>query len=338
MSQVVTGEAVALDLRIARLGSRLVAALLDGIVQFALLMGGIFVVGSIAYDGGTAAALSVVLFVGTLVGYPVAFETLWRGRTPGKAAMGLRVVRDDGGPIRFRHAFARGLLNLVERPGITMGIGAVVTSLVSLRAKRLGDLVAGTIVLQERVPTRVTPFVAMPPPLAGWAATLDLSRLPDDLALRVRDFLGRAGQLNPQARESIGRTLVAAVADAVAAPPPQGTPGWAYLAAVLAERRRREEARLGVDPRVGWSSAGPSGWAARPPTPGWGVPPPTTPWSASAPPTGTTPPTGVAPPTGSPPADPGPPPVGPPPQPVTGPAPVPPSEPPPEPGPFALPG
>ena len=324
MSQVITGEAVALDLRVARLGSRGLAALLDWIIEFAaLLLFAAMLPNDV--DTGTGAAISILLFAALTVGYPVAFESLWHGRTPGKAALGLRVVRDDGGPIRFRHALTRGLLNIVERPGITLGSAAVVASLASRRGKRLGDLVAGTVVLQERVPTMVQPPVLMPAPLAGWARTLDLSRLPDDLALRARDFLARAAQLTPEARDQLGRSLTTAVVSVVTPPPPPGTPGWAYLAAVLAERRRRDEVRLRTEAQQRTVASGQpatAGWQPPPPTPGWG-PSPATPWSASAPATG------------APPADPGSPTLPAPPAPSHGPAPVPPSEPPE--GPFAPP-
>ncbi len=101
----------------------------------------------------------------------------------------------------------------------------------------------------------------MPSPLAGWATTLDLSRFDDTLALQCRQFLGRAGQLSDAARERLGGALVASVQSVVTPLPPLGTPGWAYLTAVLAERRRREEIRLyGAPPPVaGWSAP------ARPP-------------------------------------------------------------------------
>jgi hypothetical protein len=81
----------------------------------------------------------------------------------------------------------------------------------------------------------------MPPPLAGWAQTLDLSRVPDSLGLAIRQFLGRAAQLDPAARERVGNQLLMQVAALTSPPPPPGTPGWAFLTAVIAERRRRDE-------------------------------------------------------------------------------------------------
>jgi hypothetical protein len=112
---------------------------------------------------------------------------------------------------------------------------------------------------------------SMPPPLAGWAAQLDLSGISTELALSVRQFVSRADQLTPPAREELGGRLVAAVTDAVG-PAPAGTPGWAVLAAVLAERRRREELRLGATP--GAVSAAPPPPAPRPAGYGQAAPPP----------------------------------------------------------------
>ena len=150
-SQVVTGEAVALELRPAALPSRIVAGGIDALLQLALLAAFGLVIGIAASGTSEAgvAALVIVLLVVVLIVYPVAFETLLRGRTPGKAAMGLRVVRDDGGPIGFRQALVRGLAGaFVERPGLTLFVAGVATSLLNGTNKRLGDLLAGTVVLQ----------------------------------------------------------------------------------------------------------------------------------------------------------------------------------------------
>jgi uncharacterized RDD family membrane protein YckC len=316
-SQLVTGEAVALDLRPARLPSRMVAAVLDLVIELVALsvVTQLLVMFSALADPTFATALVIVLLVAFVVGYPVAFETLWRGLTPGKAAMGIRVVRDDGGPVRFRHALTRAIFNVVERPGITFGAAAVIASLLSRQGKRLGDLVAGTFVVQERVPRQYVVPAFMPPQLAGWAATLDLSRLPDDLALAARGFLGRSAQLRPDARERLGSQLAAAVATFVTPAPPPGTPGWAYLSAVVAERRRRDEARLpgarspwqpGGAPSwppggaPSWPPGAPSPWQPAAPSPGWGPPPPSPSWGASAPPTGSPPAVGPPAPYGAP--------------------------------------
>lgn len=247
MTDIVTGEAVGLNLRVASVPSRLIAGGLDLALQFGVLwllviVGTAVLSGS---DGAIAAALAITLVVAVLIGYPVTMETLTRGRTLGKMAMGLRVVRVDGGPISFRQALVRGLFaGLLERPGILFGLSVwvgVLTMMLSTNGRRLGDLAAGTVVLQERVPTTAprADVVAMPPVLAGWAQLLDLGELDDGLALSARQFLARAGQLEPAARAHLGRQLAGAVAAVTMPPPPAGTPEWAYLSAVLAERRRR---------------------------------------------------------------------------------------------------
>jgi len=116
-------------------------------------------------DNAVTASLQIVVVFAVLAGYPILCESLWRGRTPGKAAMGLRVVRDDGGPIGFRQALVRGLTAMfVERPGATFFLGAVVCSLLNPASKRIGDVLAGTLVLQERVPVRGGVVATMPPP------------------------------------------------------------------------------------------------------------------------------------------------------------------------------
>jgi uncharacterized RDD family membrane protein YckC len=294
----VTGEAVALEIRPAAVPSRLLAGAIDGVLQMVLF----FVVGIVAAavsattSAAASAAITIVLLVLVTIGYPVFFESLLRGRTPGKMALGLRVVRDDGGPTGFRHAFVRGLAGaFLERPGITFFVGAIVTMLLNSQGKRIGDLLAGTVVVQERVAVRGGHVALMPPQLSAWAATTDLSGLPDELALSARQFLARSGEMTAQAREDLGGRLVAAVLGAITPPPPEGTPGWALLSAVLAERRRREEARLGAPavPAAAWGTThayGPTPPAG--PTPSYGSAPPygPQPYYGSAPAYGAGPP------------------------------------------------
>ncbi len=240
---VVVGEAVELDLVPAKLPTRGLAFALDAVIVGVLLtlVLVVVVVAGADLDSALAAALTVVLVVLGLVAWPTAWETLTRGRTPGKAAFGLRVVRDDGGPIRFRHALVRALTGLVVDFGLLSGVIAMVVSACSRRGQRVGDLLAGTIVLRERVP-RSTRSGELPPPdpaLAGWASTLQLAALPDDLALAARQFLGRTGELDPGVRRTLGEQLASDVAARVAPSPPPGVAAEAYLVAVLAERRRR---------------------------------------------------------------------------------------------------
>jgi uncharacterized RDD family membrane protein YckC len=248
-SDLVTGEAVVLDLRIARVASRAVAMMLDLLLQGVLLFGLFLIVTLATPSSDTSLVLTVVLisFVLVMVGYPVLFETLSRGRTLGKMALGLRVVRADGGPIRFRHALARALCGVLVDFWLLgfAGAIAVIVSLVSRDGKRVGDYLAGTVVIRERVPDAgAAALIMMPPPLAQWASQLDLTGLPDDLALATRQYLGRLSELRPEAGQALGHGLAEQVGQRIGAPLPPGVPVWAYLSAVLAERRSRDQARV----------------------------------------------------------------------------------------------
>jgi uncharacterized RDD family membrane protein YckC len=254
--RLVSGEAVEFDIRIARLGSRALAQLLDILMEL-VLFGALFtasgIVASALSRGSPSDALIstilVVCLVIALVAYPVVFETVSGGRSLGKLAMGLRVVRDDAGPIRFRHALTRTLVALaLEWPGLVMPlvtwVACLWTMLVNGQGKRLGDIAAGTIVIYERSPAAWGWVPAMPPVLAGWAGTLDLTGLSDDLALAVRHYLARNREIREPFRSRVGFALAIEVAACTTPPAPPGTPGWAYLAAVLAERHRRALVRL----------------------------------------------------------------------------------------------
>jgi uncharacterized RDD family membrane protein YckC len=247
MEDVVTGEAVVIDVPCARFPSRMVAIAIDIVVQVLLLAVLAMIVGATAASGGldpaAAAALALSATVGVLVGYPVIFETLSRGRSLGKLAMGLRVVSDDGGPERFRQALVRSLAAVVEIWAL-MGAPALMTSMLSSRGKRLGDLFAGTFVIQERLRAQAGAQVMMPPMLAGWAASLELSGLPDETAAMAHSYLTRFWELTPSARNEFGRRIAAEVASRVSPPPPPGTPPAVYLSAVVAERRAREMTRM----------------------------------------------------------------------------------------------
>ncbi|MFD4539714.1 RDD family protein [Streptomyces bauhiniae] len=244
MSELVTGEAVALELRPAKLPSRALAIVIDLIV--AVLVYIAVVIGLVAatssLDDAAQAAMSVAAFLLVLVGGPIAVETLSHGRSLGKLAFGLRVVRDDGGPVRFRHALVRGGVGMIEIL-MTFGVVACIASLVSERGRRLGDVFAGTLVVRERIPVGRAGVVPPPPPeLAGRFAELDLSAVPDGLWLAVRQYLTRMHQLQPQVSWSMASRLAADVAarTGAAVPPDLQAQPAALLAAVVHERQSRQ--------------------------------------------------------------------------------------------------
>jgi uncharacterized RDD family membrane protein YckC len=244
----VTGEAVALDLPPASIGSRMLSGFLDylivWVVTFTLVSAGAAL--SRQLDDALVAGTLLVCFLVAWLAYPVTMETLTRGRSLGKMAAGLRTVRDDAGPITFRHAFARGLLGVVE-VYMFWGVPAVIASILSSKGKRLGDMVAGTYVVRDRVTAQLPPPVPMPPQLASWAMNADITQLPDDLAMAVRTFLPAAQTMTLDAREEMGRKLLAEMSLYVSPPPPPGNHPEYVLAAILADRRRRDTVRLARD-------------------------------------------------------------------------------------------
>ncbi|GGP05739.1 RDD family protein [Nonomuraea glycinis] len=245
MSEVVTGDAVVLEVRVAQMPSRFLALLIDIAVQLTILIVAFLVLEafSLITDPAMYAAVSITFVVLVLVGYPVIWETSTRGRSLGKLALGLRVVSDDGGPERFRQALFRGLAGVPEF-WMFSGAPALISSLISPQGKRLGDLFAGTIVISERAPRESGQAIMMPPPLAAWAATLELSQLPDEVTAAARQYLMRWHDLSPQIQHEMGVRIATQVAACVSPAAPAGVPPHAYLSAVLAERRRREQLRL----------------------------------------------------------------------------------------------
>jgi uncharacterized RDD family membrane protein YckC len=251
-----TAEAVEIDVRPARLGSRAIALMFDIMMQ-AIVFGFLAAVYFIVLDILPAAYGDLILpdtayLIGiaiVAVGYPTTIETFTNGRSFGKMIMGLRVIREDGGPIRARHAFTRALIGLaVEWPGLLLPLvtwaGSLATMIASRRGRRLGDLAAGTLVVHERRPVPWNLVPGMPAGLALWAADADLSAVDDDLAEAIRQFAARSFNFAEPYRSILGQSLHAEVKAKVTPPPPSGTPPWLFLVAVLAERRRRSAAQL----------------------------------------------------------------------------------------------
>jgi uncharacterized RDD family membrane protein YckC len=146
-----TPEGVELNLTLAGLASRVLASLLDGLIQS--LAGGIVVVALVVvFDGSLEALgsglLALALFL-IFFGYPILFEVLDGGRSIGKRATGLRVVRLDGGPIGFGAASIRNIMRLIDLLPGGYAVGAIAI-LATPHNQRLGDMAAGTVVIRER--------------------------------------------------------------------------------------------------------------------------------------------------------------------------------------------
>ena len=246
--ELVTGEAVALDLRSQSFVLRAAGAIIDYLVYFGsyiLIMVVLFTFATqLGIDDALMQAIGVAGIVLCIVVIPTAVELLSHGKSLGRLAVGARIVRDDGGAIGFRHAFIRSLLNVIET-FMTFGSIAAITGLLNGRAKRIGDMVAGTYSQNERVSRVVTPVYGVPVPLIEWARTADVAKLPDALARRVAGFLAQAPSLVPASRDRLSRELANEVSVFVS--PVPSSDAELFLAAVAALRREREFAALELE-------------------------------------------------------------------------------------------
>ncbi|MCT9818739.1 RDD family protein [Microbacterium sp. W1N] len=246
--EVLTGEAVALDVQPLGYFLRAVGTLIDLIVGLALLIAVWAAAGWVTGTGAAAATLSPILSITALVlvmvVIPTAVETATRGRSLGKLAVGGRIVRLDGGAAGFRHAFIRALVGVFEL-WFTVGAVAGIVGAVSPRSQRLGDLLAGTFSERTRAPRLPAPVDGVPGPLAGWARVADVGRLPDRVARRAARFVRSADTLDAAARVRAAGTLAADVAPFVT-PVPAVDPEL-FVRGVVAVRRDREYTALRLE-------------------------------------------------------------------------------------------
>jgi uncharacterized RDD family membrane protein YckC len=225
-----TPESVELEFTLAGIGNRAYALLIDYLVWGLILIG--FLITWLIFStqladaigilvGGTEQvslwlqAIQILISFFIYVGYFVFFEALWQGQTPGKRYVKIRVIRDDGRPAGLQQATLRALLRPVDD---TFFLGVFLIAL-GKREKRLGDWVAGTLVIQEERPIASASF-----PVSEQAQALanelqmeaDLSRLlPEDFAV-IREYLQRSGAMTTQAKAELSRELAHQVKEVIA--------------------------------------------------------------------------------------------------------------------------
>ncbi|MDZ5076974.1 RDD family protein [Nesterenkonia sp. HG001] len=252
MRTVITGEAVQLELPPASVAVRGTSLLID-LALYVLIYIGIqllfgYYSGQIfqTMDPAMYAAFSISTLVLCFVILPIVIETLSRGRSLGRLIMGVRIVRDDGGTVRMRHALIRGLVGFPEI-FITLGMLPLFCGMLNARGKRLGDMAAGTYGILVRQPKIRPMMLPVPQHLTSWTQIADLGRIPDRLALRLSRLLRRM--------ETTGRgdniAVLHRTADQLAeelrphiSPPPPPATSLEFLTAVMAERRNREYRRM----------------------------------------------------------------------------------------------
>ncbi len=245
---LLTGEAVALDLRPAGFALRAGGAVIDfaaSLVAFVVLLLAFFIpAGQLGLEGAWATVFLITSLVTAFVVAPCLVETLTRGKSLGRLAVGARIVRDDGGAAGFRHAAIRALVGVLEFL-LTFGGLAALVGILSPRSKRLGDHLAGTYAQYERAPRVATPVFGMPLELAGWAQVADVARMPDPLARRIASFLASARDFDQVRRGYLAQQLAHEAAQYVS-PLPAVDPEL-FLAGVTVARRDREARALQLE-------------------------------------------------------------------------------------------
>ena len=266
---VVTPENIEIEYELAGIGSRFLANLLDSFLQTAIYLGLWIVVGLIAllvsltagalsqalgaFFGEVWVALALIVAFAVLWGYFIWFETVWNGQTPGKRQLGLRVVRDGGYPINVFAAIIRNLIRVMDGMPLValvlLGIGyfsheplagamgglciliPVLCMLLSQRYQRLGDFVAGTMVVKQRAPRVPTLEALAPPPrvlpehLAPYALA-DIGRHVYEMTVpeyrAVRHYIDRRWQLPPQVQQTAAMRLAVPLMQRLGIVPPAG--------------------------------------------------------------------------------------------------------------------
>ena len=273
---IVTPEAVVLDFERAGVASRSIAFAIDMvalIVVVGLLLLVVFQLAGDEADGTAGALIAVLTSLGMVIVWFCAFETLWHGRTLGKAALGLRVVGVDGTSERFQQAFLRGAVGLVDFFLVPIGFVAVVSALLSPRDQRLGDMAAGTIVVRERsAGADVAPAWFRPP--YGWdqyAGALDVTAIDDDTYTVIRNYLLRVPQLAFGAREHLAVRIANPVALRIGHTPPRNVHPVAFLECVAAQWQRKHVPNPYTVPHAGTTGTSGTGAYGSPP-PDWSTP------------------------------------------------------------------
>jgi len=214
----VTPEAVALRVDVAGLGSRFIAVMIDSLIQTATILILGLAVGPGLSALGVSDSVTLPLFIAVVglvfLGYYPILEIMMHGRTVGKRAQGLRVVQTDGQPARAGTIVLRELMRIVDYLPSSYLIGALAI-LLSKRSQRVGDMVAGTIVVRERkIPPPQPPEV----PLGRVMDPLpDTAGLTEQDYAAVRAYLQRRAGLDPAARRELAERLARALEPRVGA-------------------------------------------------------------------------------------------------------------------------
>jgi uncharacterized RDD family membrane protein YckC len=237
-----TPEGLELEVQLAGLASRFIAGATDVIIQLILAVLLVVLTGVIS-GGGHLDALAAVIGVFLIwFAYPIGFEVLARGRTPGKRLTHLRVVREGGSAVDLTASAIRNFMRLLDGPTL-LYVPTVVSIIATRRNQRPGDLAAGTLVVREATPAAATPVVqpGRAPLVASWESW-DVSAVSDADIAAIRQFLARRYTLDAAARHDLGRRLAAGLSAKVAGAPQDGSAEHFLETLIEAKSRRQQDA------------------------------------------------------------------------------------------------
>ncbi len=236
-----TPEQIALEFPLAGAGSRFLALAIDSLIQIGGLLGlvllglGALWLRSAGFQASSTWIVAGLLFAGFAIyyGYFAVFEAMWGGQTPGKRTVGLRVIKVSGEPITTYEALLRNLLRIVDQMPAIYAVG-VLSVFFTSRNQRLGDLVAGTVVVQEHV----RGHAAVVPRDAG-AQRLGAARLTVEELELIETFISRREELPDHVRMRTAGRLAARIRDRLEISSATHADDEALIATIAAEYRRR---------------------------------------------------------------------------------------------------
>ncbi len=212
-----TPESVAFSYELAGLGSRFLAVLLDLLIQLGITVAALVAIslaGS-AFEGAlrslhisvrptqsVVVAIEAFALFSVFFGYFIVLEAMWNGRTPGKRALGIRVVRDEGYPLDFMSSLIRNLVRSVEF-GLGFYVISAASALLSQENKRLGDFAAGTIVVRDQAVAAKAVLMRHLLPPSDAQAPWSLAQVSTDQRSLAGRFVARRDALTPERRKVI---------------------------------------------------------------------------------------------------------------------------------------
>jgi uncharacterized RDD family membrane protein YckC len=235
-----TPEGLELEVQLAGLGSRFIAGMTDLIIQLALVVVLLILTGVLS-GGDRLDLLAAVIgvFLAWII-YPIAFEVLARGRTPGKRFTHLRVVREGGSAVDLPASAIRNFMRLIDGPTL-LYLPTVISIIATRRNQRPGDLAGGTLVVRDEPLVSVresqAPSAQLMSSWEGW----DVSAVSDADIATVRQFLGRRETLDAAARRELARRLAEGLSAKVGGAPRQGA-AERFLETLVEAKSRRQQA------------------------------------------------------------------------------------------------